>query len=191
LRIAKCREALKIEHDHLAELRAALAHIEVLIELFFVLDEKEARTAVVEDVLDLSGGIGRIDAVGDAANAHDTHVGIEPFRLGLGENGNNFAAPQPETDEPEANPFGTVTILMPRRRSPNPKPLLAKSRPRSPFGNSMVEQPWNGVAPRDLDRLDGLSCDIRFHGRRPPLSTVHCHFRLGATLIVPRPEVVD
>jgi len=93
LRVAICRETLKIEHDYLAELRAALAHIEVLIELFFVLDEKEARTAVVENVLDLSGGIGRIDAVGDAANAYDTHVGIEPFRLGLGENGNNFAAP--------------------------------------------------------------------------------------------------
>src|SRR5262245_20806072 len=81
LRVAKCRETLKIEHDHLAESRAALAHIEVLVELFLVLNEKEARTAVVEDVLDLSGGIGRIDAVGDAASAHDTHVGIKPFWL--------------------------------------------------------------------------------------------------------------
>src|SRR4029078_5055700 len=105
LRVAKVRQPFEIENDHLADLLTALAHLEILVELLLVLDKKETRTTVAEDIFDLLGGVGRIDAVGDAADAHDAHVGIEPFRYCLGEDRNHLAALQPETDQAEPGPL--------------------------------------------------------------------------------------
>ena len=90
LRISKARKAFEIEDDHVSDLWAAFAHVEILVELLLIIDKQEARTAILEDVLDLFWSIGRIDAVGDPAGPHDAHVGIKPFRLRLGEDRNNF-----------------------------------------------------------------------------------------------------
>ena len=90
-----------------------LAHLEILVELLVVFDEQEARVAVVEDVLDLLGRIREIDAVRDAARAHDAHVGVEPCRLGLGQDRNHIAVLQPETDEAEPGPLGDFAVIAP------------------------------------------------------------------------------
>ena len=122
----KSRQALHVEDEDLANVRAALAHLEELVELLVVLDEQEARAAVVQDVLDLLGGVGRIDAVGDAAGAHGAHVGVEPFGHRLGEDRDDLAALQPERDEAHADPPRALAVLAPRRGAPDAEVLLAE-----------------------------------------------------------------
>ena len=42
LRVAEVCQPFQIEDDHLADLRTALAHLEILVELLLILDEQEA-----------------------------------------------------------------------------------------------------------------------------------------------------
>ena len=53
LRVAKSGQPFEIEDDHVSDLWTALAHLEILVELLLVIDKQEARTAILEDVLDL------------------------------------------------------------------------------------------------------------------------------------------
>ena len=61
-RITESRQAFHVEHDDLLERRATPAHFERLIELLVVLDEQDPRAAVIDEVLDLTRGIRRVDA---------------------------------------------------------------------------------------------------------------------------------
>src|SRR5262249_56140440 len=63
LRIAESRQPLDVKHDDLVYMRAALAHLKVLVELLIVLDEQDARAAVVENVLDLLGSVCGVNAI--------------------------------------------------------------------------------------------------------------------------------
>ena len=108
--------------------------------------------AVVQDVLDLLGGIGRIDAVGDAAGRHGAHVGIEPFRHGLGQDRHDLAVAAARD----------LTRPMPAAlaRSPYSRHDVARQMPRS-FSRKAVrvaarlhlmpEQLRDRVAAFDLD----------------------------------------
>ena len=128
----------------------------ILVELLLVLDEQEARTAVVQDIFDLLGGVGRIDAVGDAADAHDAHVGVEPFRHCLGQDRNHLAALQPEPDQAEPGPLRAIAVVAPGRGAPDAKPLLAEGCPRAPRGDLVPKQLGDRVAAVDLDARTAL-----------------------------------
>src|SRR5437879_2860440 len=82
-----------------------------LVKLLLVLDEREARTAVVQDVVGLLGRVGRVDAVAHATRAHRAHVGIEPFRHCFRQDRYDLAALQAELDQPHARPARALAVL--------------------------------------------------------------------------------
>ena len=86
LRIVEAVQPLHVEDHDLDELGAALPHGEDLVELLLVLDEEEAGPAIVDDVLDLGGRIGRVDPVGDPADRHGTEVDVQPLGTVVGDN---------------------------------------------------------------------------------------------------------
>src|SRR5262249_5587972 len=163
LRVAEGRQAFDVEDNYLPDVRAALAHLKVLVELLVVVDEQETRAAVVEDILDLVGHIVVIDAVRDAASTHDSHIGVEPCRLGLGKDGDDLARLQPEADEAEPRRFGGLAVIAPRRGAPDAQALLAKRRLAAARAHLMIEQLRDGVASLDLDAVPRDCSHVAIH----------------------------
>ena len=79
LRITKTQQAFHIVYDDFHQRRTVRAAEEYLVELLFVLDEKKSGTTIVDDVFDLLDRVGRVDSIGDTADAEGPHVRIEPF----------------------------------------------------------------------------------------------------------------
>ena len=150
-RVAEVGQAFHVEDEDLGDRRAALAHLDELVELLVVLDEQEARAAVVQDVVDLLGRIGRIDAVADAAGAHGAHVGVEPFGHRLGQDRHDLAALQAELDQAHARPARALAVVAPRGGAPDAELLLAEGGAAVARLDLMPEQLGNRVAAFDLD----------------------------------------
>jgi len=83
-RIDEAAQAFHVEDDNLAQGRTARAARQDLVELFFVLGEDHRGRGVVDEILDLDRGIGRIDSGGNAAGTQDAHIGEHPFRYRIG-----------------------------------------------------------------------------------------------------------
>jgi hypothetical protein len=79
------------------------AHRQDLVELLVVLDEDHPGARVGAQVLDLGGGVGRIDAVRDAARRQHGEVGQHPFDHRVGEDRGGVAGPQPEGEQAVAD----------------------------------------------------------------------------------------
>ena len=76
--------------------------------------KKNLGPAVGYDVFDLLGRIGRVNAVGDAADAEGPHVGVEPFGKVLGNYRNDIAAGQSEALEAKPREFRPLAVFRPR-----------------------------------------------------------------------------
>ena len=149
--------------------RAARAHLEDLVELLLVLREEEAGAAVVDDVLDLAGGVGGVDAVGDAAHRHGAEVGVEPLRAVVGDDRHHVAR--------AASPSATRPRPTRRARSPYSRQVMARQMPRcfsrmataSPRSRDHVaEEPGQGVLAvhgegRAIGRGDRAGCRSQRH----------------------------
>ena len=124
LRVFELAQALHVEHDDLLQVRRALAHGQDLVELLLVLHEQELGLAVVDEILDLGGRVGRIDAGGDAGRAQHAEVAEQPLLVVVGEDGHRVAGLEPERHQPHADGARIVPVA---RASCRP------SRCRGPF----------------------------------------------------------
>ena len=145
-------QPLRIEDDDLHELGAAGADLEDLVELLLVRGEEEARAAVVHDVLDLLGGVGRVDPVRDGADRERPEVRVEPFRAVVGHDRDHVARAQAERDQAQADVLRPLAVLAPADRAPDAEVLLAHGHAVSPLADDVAEQLRQGVLAEDGGR---------------------------------------
>ena len=150
-RVAEGAQALHVEHDDLAQGRAALAHVERLVELLVVLDEQHRGLRIVDQVFELLGGVGGIDAGGDATGTQDAEVGVVPFRHGVGQHRGHVAGTETGLVQGEGDCARTLKPLVPRDGVPDAVELLAHRRP---------------VAPRPAGQQEALGQGLRNRQRR-------------------------
>ena len=174
-RVAEICQAFHVEDEDLGDLRAALAHLYELVELLVVLDEQEARLAVVQDVVDLLGRVGRVDTVGNAAGAHRTHVGVEPFGHRIGQDRHDLAALEAELDQTHACPARALAVVAPRGGAPDAELLLTEGGTAVARLDLMPEQFGNRVAAFDLD--PPVQARHRALRRLPVFAIAHACYR--------------
>ena len=145
-------QPLGIEDDDLHELGTAGAYREDLVELLLVRGEEEARAAVVHDVLDLLGGVGRVDPVRDGADRERPEVRVEPFRAVVGHDRDHVAGAQAERDQAQADVLRPLAVLAPADRAPDAEVLLAHGHAVSPLADDVAEQLRQGVLAEDGGR---------------------------------------
>ena len=127
-RIVEGAKPLHVEHDDLAQAGTAVAHVERLVELLVILDEQDGGLRIVDQVLDLLGRIGRIDAGGNAARTEDAEVGVVPFRHGVGQHRGDVARPEAHFVQRQADGARALQPLVPGDGIPDPEELLAHRR---------------------------------------------------------------
>ena len=125
LRIAEAVQPLDVVDEDLHELGALGAHFEDLVELLLVLREKEARRAVVDDVLHLARRVRRVDAVGHRPHRQHAHVGVEPLRAVVGDDRHDVPRLEAKRHQSETNAPGPLAILPPADGLPDAELLLA------------------------------------------------------------------
>ena len=118
-------QAFAVEHDALRHLRHPVADGQELLELLLVLDDEETALRVRQQVRDLLGAVGGVDAGDDAADALDAEVGVDPLLAILGEDRDYLPPLQPERREPQADGAGGVEEGRPRVTLPDAERLLA------------------------------------------------------------------
>ena len=136
-RIAEAVQPLHVEHDDLAQVRQPRAHLQRLVELLLVLDEQVDRARVGQQVLDLGGGVGRIDAGAHAARAEHAEVGVEPFAPRVREHRGGLARLEAEPHETEADSRAAV--------SPSSRQVVPRQMPSS-FWRSATLSPRRATA---------------------------------------------
>ena len=120
LRVAEVAQALGVEDDDLLQPRQALAHREHLVELLVVLDEDHLGARVRAQVLDLGGGVGRVDAVRDAARRQHGEIGEHPFDDRVGEDRGGVAGREAQGEQ-------AVADLAHRGRGARPGPFAPEA----------------------------------------------------------------
>ena len=106
-----CAGCLPVEHDHVLEGRAALAHLVDLGDLCGVLAEHRAHLGMGEDVLALLGRVGLVDRDDGRPGAQRAEVGQRPLRAGAREDRDVVAALDPELGEPAGDLAGRASEL--------------------------------------------------------------------------------
>ena len=159
-RIAEAAQALHVEHDDLLQGRAARAARQDLVELLLVLGEDHLGRGIVDQIFDLRRGIGRIDAGRDAAGAQDAHVGIDPFRHGVGDDRGDVAGPEAGGMQGEGDVLGYLQPLPPTGRLPDAELLFADRRP--------VAAGFHGLQKAPRDRVGDRQHCRSGHARLPP-----------------------
>ena len=127
-RIDEAGEAFHVEHDDLLQGRAARPARQDLVELLLVLGEDHLGRGIVDQIFDLDRGIGRIDAGGNAAGAQDAHIGIHPFRHGVGDDRGDVARPEADGVQAVGDFLRYLLPLPPAGGLPDAELLLADRR---------------------------------------------------------------
>ena len=117
--IGKAGEAFHVEHHDLFQCRTARAAAQEFVELLFILGEHDPGAGIIDEIFDLHGGIGRVDAGGHAAGAQDAHIGEHPFRHGIGDDGSDVARLETYGIEAVSDVPGNLHPLAPTGRVPD------------------------------------------------------------------------
>jgi hypothetical protein len=124
-RVREVGQPFLVDHDDLFQARATVAHLKDLVEMFLVLRDEDDGVGIADDILHLLRGIGRIDAVGDAADCLRAEIGIEPFRHTLGHDGDDVATFHAERRKTEPGVLHVLAVLGPGLRAPDAEMLVA------------------------------------------------------------------
>ena len=177
-RIGEAAQALHVEHDDLLQGRAARTARQDLVELLLVLGEDHLGRGIVDQVFDLRRGVGRIDAGGDAAGAQDAHVGIDPFRHGVGDDRGDVAGPEAAGMQAVGDVLGDLQPLAPTGRLPDAEFLFADRRPVAAGFHGLQKAPRDRVGDRQHCRSGHASSSLCRLLRAPVLRPV-CFLEAG------------
>ena len=167
-RLAKMLQAGHVVDDDALELRHPRAALEHLVELLFVLDEQEARAAVVDDVFDLLARRGGIEPDRDRAEPDDAHVGPEPFGNRLGEDRGDLARLQSQLGKSQPDPPRALAIVAPRDLLPEAEILVQHGNALAARSGGVAKQLRDRVAAgRDEGEIVHRHCFRRFQRRTP------------------------
>ncbi len=110
-----------------------------LLQLLLVLEEEEARLGVVEDVEDLLGRGGRVDAAGGSAGGHDPQRGVEPLRPVLAQDRHVLLVAEAEGHQAGRHLADALRVLAPGDAVPDPQRLVAQ-RDGAAAATGLVEE---------------------------------------------------
>jgi hypothetical protein len=129
-----------LEGDHQPDVVDVVADLEELSVLRLAGDEEQLRLGVVEGVLDLFGGVGRVDRHGDGAGAQDPHVGDHPAGPVLRQDGHLVTGLDAELSKPACHHERAV-VKLPVAEG-HPLPLFPEPDRRFPLqpGGALPEQ---------------------------------------------------
>src|SRR5690606_29477841 len=77
--VGKVMQTVPIVNDHLQKTWQLVANREKFVQLFVIFDEKKATIGVVDEVFELRGRVGGVDTGGNATDALDAEIGVDPF----------------------------------------------------------------------------------------------------------------
>ena len=146
VRLIKLVQPLHIEDHNLAQQRQALAHFQRLVELLIVFDKQHGGTRVLAQVVHLRRGIGRINAVGDAATGQHADVGPDPFDRSVGQNRSALALGKAQAQQAAGNFPHRIGALVPGPATPQSQVLLAQPDRRAALFHCVPEQCRNCLA---------------------------------------------
>ena len=147
-RVAEAAQALHVEHDDLLQCRAPRTARQDLVELLLILGEDHLGRGIVDQIFDLRRGVGRIDAGRNAAGAQDAHVGIDPFRHGVGDDRGDVAGPEAGGMQAVGDVLGYLQPLAPTGRLPDAEFLFADRRPVAAGFHGLQKAPRDRVGDR-------------------------------------------
>ena len=130
------------KRDGLAQRRERAAHGLELLALRVVLDEREHRLRVAEDVRALRRGVRRVEPDHDGADRHDRPVEEHPLEAGAGEHGDRIAAPHAVGEQGRARARRPGAPPRPRRPA-----ATRRAAPRGTRGRGEPVLPEAGVPP--------------------------------------------
>src|SRR5262249_13563084 len=128
-------EPARVVVDDVLQTGAVALHVDQLVDLLLVLDNREASLGVVEDVLHLSLDRVLVERDGDAADRLRSQHG--PVELGavVPDDGHLVAARKAEGGQPEADQASLLVVVPPGVGLPDAEVLLADGdSPRRPLG---------------------------------------------------------
>ena len=175
--VLEIAQALAVEHDHFLQGGHLVAHGQVFVQLLVVLHEQEGGAAVVDQVGELLGAVGGVNAVADAAGAGDAKVTVEPFLIVLAEDRHRLAPFQAHRQQRHADGAGVFVVVPPAVALPDAQVLFAVGDALAPFQALLAPEFDHGVATVEKGR-SGFGCSHhqrqvffrfqRFSGRSSP-----------------------
>ena len=140
--ILKIPEALPVDDDDLLQGGRFLPRFQSFVELFLVLDEEEARPAMIYHVRHLFRGIGCIHCRGDSVGGLDAQIDEEPFRTVLADDGHALTPVHTQRDEAHGHTPCVITVIVPRDVVPDSELLLPHRGSVAVMRRPMHEQSW-------------------------------------------------
>ncbi len=164
--VGKPVQSLLIVDDDLGEAGHLFADRQIFVELLVILHEQKAGVAIVHQIGELRGGVGRVDAGHDRADALCADIGVEPFLAVFRQDRNHVAAAEPQRYQPKADKPGVIPIVFPAIGPPDAELLLPMRDPARPFAAALGEQLYGGICAIDEKRAGR---QILIHGH--PMKT--------------------
>jgi hypothetical protein len=165
-RVVELAQAFHVEHDDAAQPRQAGAHLERLVELLVVFHEEHGGARVFAQVVHLRGGVGRVDAVGDAAAAEHGQVGQHPFDDGVRQDGRALARREADGLQARRDLAHRIGRLVPAPGAPDAELFLAHPGGVAALLHRVPEHGGKGVAGHDHvePRGEGVDVPESLHG---------------------------
>ena len=148
-RVIEAAQALEVEDDDVPEPGQLLAHFQGLVELLVVFDKQHGGSRVLAQVLHLSGGVGRINAVGHRRTAEHGQIGHDPLAAGVGQNGSDLAAGQSQVQQAGGHLTHDLPDFGPALALPDAQLFLAQPGVLAARLHRVPEQGRDGLAFED------------------------------------------
>ena len=119
-------DAARLEVDDALQVRALVEDRERLVDLLLVLGDEDLGAGVAEQVADLGGRVGRVDADRRGPHGERAHVGDQPLGPVLGVDRDPVAGLDAERQERVPGELDLVPVLRPGPLPPDAEVLVAQ-----------------------------------------------------------------
>ena len=159
--IVQTTQAFHVQYHHLAQLGQLVTHFQRLVQLFVVFHKQDGGGRVFAQIMHLAGGVGGVNAVGDAGAAQDGQVAKNPIDDSVGQDGRTVTRLQTQAQQAAANFADVLGGLVPGPTLPNAQFFLTHPDFVATFGNSVPENLRDGFTGGE-----DFVAEMRF-GKRP------------------------
>ena len=161
--IVKIPQPFAVINNDFFQGRYLITHGQVLVQLFIVFHKQEGRFTVVDQVGQLLGAVGGVDAVTDTTGTGNTQIAVQPFLVVFAENGYRLTTLQPKGQERNANGAGLFVIIQPTMALPDAQIFFTVSNIIAPLQALLSPEFDHGIA---TVKLSGCGVIFSHHQRQ-------------------------